>query len=267
MTEAEQIKKAVGGDKDALSKLVSNIQKELYNLSVRMLWHPEDAEDATQEIIIKIITKLSTFEGKSSFRTWAWRIAINHLLNTRKQRAEKESMSFEEMAQDLDTFLADDTLPVEDEVQQKLLVEEAKIGCMQAMLLCLKRDERSAYIMGDVFGITDSEGANIFDVSPAAYRKRLSRARQRIRNFMDSNCGLYNPDNPCRCSRRVQTAIIQKRINPDNFLFASEGENQTILDGIAQMEKIERAGALYKTHPTYQSPDFLKKVLDLTNFD
>lgn len=266
MTETEQIKKAVDGDKDALSELVTGVQRDLYNLAVRMLWHPQDAEDATQEIIIKIITKLSTFEGKSSFKTWSWRIAINHLLNTRKRRAEKDNISFEEMAQDLDTFLADDSLSVEDEVQQKLLVEEAKIGCMQAMLLCLKRDERLAYIMGEIFGITDSEGAIMFDVSPSAYRKRLSRARQGIRTFMNNKCGLYNPDNPCRCSRRVQTAIIQKRVNPDNLLFADEGENQAVLDGIAQMEKIERAGALYKTHPAYQSPDFLEKVLDLTNF-
>ena len=190
MAEAGQIKKAIDGDKDALSGLVIGVQKELYNLALRMLWHPEDAEDATQEIIIKIITKLSTFEGKSSFKTWAWRIAINHLLNTRKRRAEKDNISFEEMTQDLDTFLADDSLPVEDKVQQKLLVEEAKIGCMQAMLLCLKRDERAAYIMGDVFGITDAEGASMFDVSPAAYRKRLSRARQHIRTFMDNNCGI-----------------------------------------------------------------------------
>lgn len=267
MTETEQITAAINGDKEALSDLILSVQTDLYNLAVRMLWYPQDAEDATQEVIIKIMTKLSTFQGKSTFKTWAWRIAINHLLNTRKQRAEHENITFEDMAIDLDTFLADEALPVEDTVQHKLLIEEAKIGCMHAMLQCLKRDERAAHIMGDIFGITDSDGAILFNISPAAYRKRLSRARQRIRAFMNQNCGLYDPNNSCRCSKRVQTAIVQKRIKPDKLHFAQAGENQAILEGIAQIEEIERASALYKTHPRYQSPDFLKDVLNLNNFE
>jgi RNA polymerase sigma factor (sigma-70 family) len=267
MTEQEQISAALKGDKTALETLITDVQSDLYNLAVRMLWHPQDAEDATQEIIIKLITKLSTFAGKSSFKTWAWRIAINHLLNIRKRRAEQDNLSFEDMAQDLDTFLADDKLPVEDEVQQKLLIEEAKIGCMQAMLLCLKRDERAAYILGDILGITDKEGAIVFEISASAYRKRLSRARQRIRDFMQNKCGIYDPENPCRCSRRVKTAIVHQRINPDKFLFAQDGENQKVLDGIQMINEVERVGALYKTHPQYQSPEFLQKVLDFTDLN
>jgi RNA polymerase sigma factor (sigma-70 family) len=53
-----------------------------------MLYHPQDAEDATQEILVKILTRLSSFEGRSSFRTWLYRIAVNHLLNIRRSRVE-----------------------------------------------------------------------------------------------------------------------------------------------------------------------------------
>ncbi|PJF39510.1 MAG: RNA polymerase sigma factor [Chloroflexi bacterium] len=265
MNEQARIKAAINGDKQALEALIEGVRDDLYNLAVRMLWHPEDAEDATQEILVKIITKLSTFHGDSSFKTWAWRVAVNHLLNTRKRRSEQQNMTFDAMAEELDTFLAADTLPVESAVQRKLLIEEAKIGCMQAMLLCLKREERAAYVLGDIFGITDQEGAAVFEISPAAYRKRLSRARQRIRDFMNRKCGLYNADNPCRCSRRVQTNIVQGRINPDKMLFAQQGEDATVLAGIAQMDEIERSGALYRTHPIYRSPEVLHDVLAMVD--
>ncbi len=88
VNEEALVQAARAGDRDALDALVSQIQTRLYNLAVRMLWHPADAEDATQEILIKIVTHLADFRGESQFGTWCWRIATNHLLTTRKRRAE-----------------------------------------------------------------------------------------------------------------------------------------------------------------------------------
>jgi len=262
MNEQETIRQALDGDKDALTQLINTVKDDLYNLAVRMLWHPLDAEDATQEILIKLITKLSTFRGQSSFKTWAWRIAINHLLNTRKRRAEQQTLSLEMLSQELTAIPSDGTISVETYTEQKLLVEEAKVGCMQAMLLCLKRDERATYIVGEIFGLSHSEGAQVFDIDPATYRKRLSRARKRIREFMRGHCGLHNPANPCRCAKRVQTNIRRKRIDPHHLLFAKDGDNPDLLARIAQMDEISRAGALYRTHPTYNAPHVLQTVLD-----
>src|SRR5262252_9967437 len=76
------------GDREALEALVRRHQAWIYNIAVRMLYHPQDAEDATQEILIKALTQLSSFEGRSSFRTWLYRIVVNHLLNTRRSRVE-----------------------------------------------------------------------------------------------------------------------------------------------------------------------------------
>lgn len=263
MLEIKLIQKAIDGDKDALEDILTHVRDDLYNLAVRMLWHPEDAEDATQEILIKVMTKLSTFEGKSRFKTWAWRIAVNHLLNIRKKYAEQNSLTFDEFADDLDTFVADTTMPVDIAVEQKLLIEEAKIGCMQAMLLCLNREARATYILGEIVGLTDQEGAEIFDIKPATYRKRLSRARGQITDFMNRKCGLHNPQNPCRCSKRVQTAIVQKRIDPNKLLFAKYGEPTDIANEIAKLDTIDRAGTLYRTHPEYSAPDLATKILDM----
>ena len=129
------VAKARNGDMDALDALVRQHQSWVFNLALRMVWRREVAEDATQEILIKAVTKLSTFAGHSAFRTWLYRIAVNHLLNVRKSEMEEKKMTFTDMGASLDSVKDEDlpderTLPVET----KILVEEAKLGCITAML-------------------------------------------------------------------------------------------------------------------------------------
>jgi RNA polymerase sigma factor (sigma-70 family) len=72
---------AIVGDRVALEKLILRHQAWIYNIAVRMVFRPQDAEEVTQEVLVKVITKLSTFKGESTFRTWLYRIAANHVLN------------------------------------------------------------------------------------------------------------------------------------------------------------------------------------------
>src|SRR3954468_10994092 len=94
-TEHELVEKARGGDKAALEALVSTAKDLVYNLAVRMLGDRDEADDVSQEIMIRLVTGLSTFRGESSFKTWVYKVASNHLLTARKQRAEKKEQSFE----------------------------------------------------------------------------------------------------------------------------------------------------------------------------
>ena len=71
------VEQAKEGHKDALEALIRSIQDRIYGLSIRMLYHPADAEDATQEILIKVITHLDSFRGESAFTTW-----VTELLRT-----------------------------------------------------------------------------------------------------------------------------------------------------------------------------------------
>ena len=97
---------AVGGDRQALEELLRMVADDVRRLAQRMLWHPEDAEDATQEILVKVATRLSTFRGTARVTTWVHRIAVNHLLTTRRRRAEDPSLTFaafgRDLAEDLD---------------------------------------------------------------------------------------------------------------------------------------------------------------------
>jgi RNA polymerase sigma factor (sigma-70 family) len=73
------VAQAVAGDRHAVEELLTAIQGDVYNLAVRMLWSSDDAADATQEILMKVVTRLSSFRGESTFRTWVYRVAANHL--------------------------------------------------------------------------------------------------------------------------------------------------------------------------------------------
>lgn len=79
-SDAALVERAKIGDRAALEKLVLRHQAWINNIAVRMVFQPQDAEEVTQEVLIKVITKLSTFKGESMFRTWLYRIAANHVL-------------------------------------------------------------------------------------------------------------------------------------------------------------------------------------------
>src|ERR1700758_4299002 len=93
-TDAELVEKAKNGDRAALEQLVLRHQAWVYNIAVRMVFHPQDAEEVTQEVLVKVVTKLSTFKGESNFRTWLYRIVANHMLNMKRRSAETLELSF-----------------------------------------------------------------------------------------------------------------------------------------------------------------------------
>ena len=190
---------------------------DVRRLAQRMLWHPQDAEDATQEILVKVATRLSTFRGDARVTTWVHRIAVNHLLTMRRGRAEDPALSFaafgDDLARDLDA--AYDPRGVDDE----LLAQEVMVGCTQGMLLCLDREHRVAYVLGEVLQLPSDEAAAICEITPPAFRKRLQRARERLQRFMEGHCGVLDPSNPCRCRRRIGAAIGRGRVDPEELLF------------------------------------------------
>lgn len=171
------VRKAVKGDKKALEKVVIQIQDLVYNLALRMLWHPEDAEDATQEILIKIITNLGSFKHNSNFKTWVFRLASNSLINF-KQKSFQRALSFDQYKTQLNQGISSSVEYTSNETEQKLLVMEAKIGCSNAMLQCLNREGRLVYIIGEILEFNSKEGAKILDVTPENFRQKLSRARK-----------------------------------------------------------------------------------------
>jgi RNA polymerase sigma factor (sigma-70 family) len=243
------VARANGGDSAALEELVGRVQDRVYRLALRMVTRPVEAEDATQEILIRVMTRLSTYRGEAAFTTWVHRVAVNHLLDRKKTVVEAMELSFDAYAEDLRSGLSKEVSP-----DAALLAEEIRLSCTQAMLTCLDRDHRIAYVLGEVFDVSSSDGAYICDTTPAAYRKRLSRARSRVRSFVGQNCGLVNPQGaPCRCERRVETAVALGRIDPARLEFS----DHRVTHGVMEMEKLHDAAGLMRSHPDYAVPEAL----------
>ena len=135
MKENELIKSSLEGNKRSLEKLIKSVQSSVFNLSLRFLWNRADAEDATQEILIKIITNLSKFKGQSKFTTWVYRIATNYLISLKQTSIEKAFSSFESFSKDLNSMQEFRSYELPD---RHLLEKEMKIGCTLAMLQCFK---------------------------------------------------------------------------------------------------------------------------------
>ena len=251
---------ATAGDRAALEALFQQIQRPVYQLAVRMLWHPEEARDATQEILIKILTSLARFEGRSQFRTWVYRIAANHLMTVRSSRLEKAELSWEAFGRDLSDGLAGSS-----SIEDSLLAEEIKVGCTHAMLLCLDRPHRLAYILGDIVGFEGPEGARMLEITPAACRKRLSRARSEVSACISNWCGLVRPENACRCDRRAERALSTGRVKAGAYQFARsepQRDRVAVLHTIRQLNAVEGTAELYRSHGDVPMPPGIPLALD-----
>jgi RNA polymerase sigma factor (sigma-70 family) len=253
------VDRARQGDQAALEAVFNAIQDRVYGLARRMLWHPADAEDASQEILLKVLTHLGAFQHESSFLTWVYHIACNHLLTRRKQRAEAKMQTFEQFNAILEEGLAAQGLVEDESGKDWLLVEEIKIGCTMGMLLCLDREDRIAYILGEIFEVSGQEAALILSIPAPTFRKRLSRARQRLYAFMQESCGLINPAAPCRCTR---FAAYRKATKGERFsqhlVFAAplltQRNHPQVAAGMQELATLDRMAALFRSHPTYQAP-------------
>lgn len=152
-TDVELVEQAKEGNRAALEKLVLRHQAWIYNVAIRMVFQPEDAKEVTQEVLIKVITKLSTFKGESKFRTWLYRIVANHVLNMKRRSAENSVTTFADYGAAInstpDAELPD---PKSVPVAVPILVEEAKNSCTMGMLLCLDRKQRLVFTLGAILG-------------------------------------------------------------------------------------------------------------------
>jgi RNA polymerase sigma factor (sigma-70 family) len=256
-TEDTLVRAAAAGDRDALRAVVESVQDKVYRLALRMLGHPADAEDAAQEILIIVVTHLGGFRGDSAFATWVWRIAANHLARARRGR--REVLGFDAMGEGLRARLGDGDADPADPMSE-LLVREIRLRCTEGMLLCLDRELRIAYLLGDVFELSGAEAADVLAIEPAAYRKRLSRARQLLHGFMRSWCDLYDTANPCKCSRQVACAVERGVIDRGELTFASHPvrpARAAVERATEEVTDLYRVAAVMRGHPDYRAPDSL----------
>ncbi|MEM8890698.1 MAG: RNA polymerase sigma factor [Bacteroidota bacterium] len=218
LKDEELVSQAKEGERRALEILLKRYQAFIYNVAWKMVVSPQDAEDVMQEVIIKVITNLSRFEGRSAFRTWIYRITINHMLSMKKQNLEQRVSDFSDHQQAL-ANIPDRAMTAAEELEMSEYVEEVKIRCMSAVLLCLNREQRLVYIVGDLLKLNHNMGAELFDISRDNFRQRLARARKDLYSYLNRQCGLINKNNPCRCSKKTKHMVENGQVDKNSLQF------------------------------------------------
>ena len=268
-TDIELIEFAVAGRRESLEALIKRHQPFIYNLAWKMVHDPDDAWDLTQEALIKVVTNLAKFQKKSSFRTWLYRIVVNHFLETKRRKRETFVSDFVRFGDNLDS-IPNEEMDEMEQAENAAYIEEMKIQCMSGMLLCLNRDQRMVYILGEVFNADHTIGSEILDISKNNFRTRLSRARRDLYNFMNNKCGLVNKANPCRCRKKTRFAIDNGFMDPQNLKFNLGGEKRFNEVFAGRAEKADHViddkyMELFRSHRFSSTKDreqFLEKILD-----
>lgn len=251
------------GDRLALEELCRRMQGPMYRLALRFTGQPSDAEDAAQEVLVRLVTHLSSFEARSRFTTWAYTVAVRQLLRTARRPAEASVAGADAFGRFLDDHAADPHWQPEDQVLYSQLCADVRLSCTYGMLLCLSRPARIAYLLGDLLEVTDTEGARICETTPAAFRQRLSRARAVMRDVMGHRCGLVREQNPCRCDRLVPVSIDLGLVDEQRPAFASHGgvvlpiETDTLAAAAAELDLVIACSQVHRSGPQMESPEQL----------
>jgi RNA polymerase sigma-70 factor (ECF subfamily) len=184
------VEKCRRGDYDAMERLIIKYQNRIYNVILKICANPDDAAELTQETFVKVIENINRFQGRSSFYTWAFRIAVNLTLNYCRRNARLPVTSLEAWAdrgqedkkQSLKDFLSDDRSP------DPAAVAQNKELCEMALKALMELDDaqRTVVVLRDIEGMNYAQIARVLDIELGTVRSRLSRARSNLRDIMEA---------------------------------------------------------------------------------
>jgi RNA polymerase sigma factor (sigma-70 family) len=261
--DPDLLQRAKGGELAALDALLQTIQPGVFNLAVRMLGNREDARDATQEILLKVTTHLATFRGEAAFSTWVWQVARNHLLTASTRSRESPEISLDALSEQLRAGIELGQSTWQDRVltpEEKAAARETAVSCTQGMLMRLDREHRLAYVLDVAFGLPSEQAAEVLGIQAAAYRKRVSRARQTLDSFSGKVCGMVNPQADCRCEKQVHAIRLHAAAGgsrPAPALRLERAEREAASRALDEVMHLSDMAGVMRAHPDYQAPPAL----------
>jgi len=181
VSETELVARAVKGDRRALTEIVEKNEKMVYNTALRLLSNPEEAECVLQETFLKVLQVLPEFKGQSSLSTWIFRIAANFsLMRLRSRKREPEALKEEESRVSREALAAFNRSVGNNPLEAAMNSEIRR--AMEAAIAELPDKFRSVFVLKDMEGFSLKEIADMLDISLAAVKTNLHRARLFLRN-------------------------------------------------------------------------------------
>jgi len=178
------------GDSAATERLILRYQNRIYNTILRICGNSDDAAELTQEVFVKVIENIDGFEGRSSFYTWIFRIAVNLALNccSRNIRIGGKSLdSFDDehagqRADALRSFLSDESSPDPAVVAADRELSRLALKALEK----LDDSHRAVIVLRDIEGLNYARIAEVLDIELGTVKSRLSRARSSLRHILEA---------------------------------------------------------------------------------
>lgn len=186
------------GEQSAFERLVERFQERVYRLALRIIRNPQDAEEITQDVFLTIYLKIGTFDARSAFSTWLYRIATNAALMKLRRRQSASEIAIEDYLPQF-TREGHHRLPVPDwgEGPEQHLLEQEGREMLSNAIAVLPPDYQVPVLLRDVEGLSNAEVAEVLGVSVLAVKARLHRARLALRGQL----ALYFREREARSAR------------------------------------------------------------------
>jgi RNA polymerase sigma-70 factor (ECF subfamily) len=179
------VERCRSGDAEAFARLVALHESMVYNLAARLLGDAEEARDLSQDVFLQVYRTLGRFEGRSSLKTWIYRIVVNQARNRRRfwrRRRRERSCPIEDMTM-ADHARAAAARPDADAPFERVARAESARR-LQSALLGLSFDHRAILLLREVEGLAGDEIARALDIPAGTVKSRLARARDALREGM-----------------------------------------------------------------------------------
>ena len=186
-SDLDLVKEIREGNQDSFEELLSRYNNKVYSLATRLTRNPEDAEEVLQDVFVTVHRKLTSFEGKSSFSSWLYRVTANAAFMKLRKRRQHQSVSLEDLLQQPQLISAlrtsENTYVDAQSIRNEMLV------ALENAISKLPDEYRPVFILRDVDGLTSKEVGKILDLTVPAVKSRLHRSRlmlrRRLARFFD----------------------------------------------------------------------------------
>lgn len=185
MDEAELIKRARNGDKEALANIVKTYEQTIYNFSFKICRDKERAEHTMQETFMSMVKSLHQFSGKSKLSTWLYTVVSNHCLMLARSQKKYTHASLD----DEEVFIDEKNIADWKITPSKVAENNELKKVLDESIKQLPQDYKIVFLLRDIEGLSTEETGEITNLSVPAVKSRLHRARAFLRNELNQSFG------------------------------------------------------------------------------
>jgi RNA polymerase sigma factor (sigma-70 family) len=218
--------------------IYNQYSKKIYNLAYRMTGNKDDANDITQETFIQVFKSIDKFKGESHVYTWLFQIAKNNCLRFLEKKKKNSFLSLQDIVNKASSSVSDEI----SETEKTSYIAQVKDGCLSGLLRCLSFHQRLVFILNVLFDLPIEQVASIINKSQNATRILVNRSKQNIKEFLCSNCSLFDSKNHCHCENLINFSLKQGWIS-----FNSETNHSIRIE--TEIKELKKVISLYKTLP------------------